>query len=212
MKTCSKCKVEKPFEEFGKRKNNYQSSCKECHNKYYQDNKEKKTEYYKKYREDNKEKRKKYYQENKEILKEKRKKYIEKNKEKRREYLNEYQKKYIFNRRKIDPLFKFRINIRSLIKGSFKRGTNQFTKKAKTETILCCTIEEFINYIQSKFTKGMTLENHGEWHLDHIIPLATATTEEEIIKLNHYTNFQPLWAEENLSKSDKIIDQQLKLL
>jgi hypothetical protein len=58
----------------------------------------------------------------------------------------------------------------------------------------------------------MTLENHGEWHLDHIIPLASATTEEEIIKLNHYTNFQPLWAEENLSKGDRIIEQQLKLI
>ena len=51
----------------------------------------------------------------------------------------------------------------------------------------------------------MTLENHGEWHLDHIIPLAIAKTEEEIIKLNHYTNFQPLWAIDNLKKGAKIL-------
>lgn len=51
----------------------------------------------------------------------------------------------------------------------------------------------------------MTLENHGEWHFDHIIPLASAKTEEELIKLNHYTNFQPLWAEDNLKKGFKIL-------
>ena len=50
----------------------------------------------------------------------------------------------------------------------------------------------------------MSWDNHGEWHLDHIIPMASATNEKEVIKLNHYTNFQPLWAEENLQKSDKI--------
>ena len=51
----------------------------------------------------------------------------------------------------------------------------------------------------------MTLENHGEWHIDHIIPLATANTYEEVIKLNHYTNLQPLWAKDNLSKGSKIL-------
>jgi hypothetical protein len=58
----------------------------------------------------------------------------------------------------------------------------------------------------------MSLDNHGKWHLDHIIPLATATTEEDVIRLNHYTNFQPLWADDNLKKSNKIIEQQLQLL
>lgn len=52
----------------------------------------------------------------------------------------------------------------------------------------------------------MTFENHGEWHLDHIIPLASAINEEDIIKLNHYTNFQPLWSKENLKKGSKIIN------
>lgn len=50
----------------------------------------------------------------------------------------------------------------------------------------------------------MTLDNYGEWHLDHIIPISSAKTEEEVIKLNHYTNFQPLWAEDNWNKGNKI--------
>jgi hypothetical protein len=230
MKTCSKCKVEKPFEEFSKHKNRkdgLSSECKNCNKiyreenkekikevskKYFENNKKKLLELGKQYRENNKEKlleqKKIYYKNNKEKILENNKKYYKINKEK----VDSINKNYQKERKKIDPLFKFRGNVRSLVLGSFKRGKNQFSKNAKTETILGCAIEEFRNYIKSKFTKGMTLENHGEWHLDHIIPLATATTEEEIIKLNHYTNFQPLWAEDNLSKGDKIIDQQLKLL
>lgn len=99
-----------------------------------------------------------------------------------------------------------------MISNSFKRGTNQFRKDAKTEQILGCTIEEFRSYIESKFKEGMFFDNYGEWHLDHITPIAIATTKEEIIKLNHYTNFQPLWAEENLKKSSKILNTQLKLI
>ena len=57
----------------------------------------------------------------------------------------------------------------------------------------------------------MTWENQGEWHFDHIIPISSAQTEEEVIKLNHYTNFQPLWAEDNLRKSNKIEPTQIKL-
>jgi hypothetical protein len=108
------------------------------------------------------------------------------------------------NRKKIDNLYKLRVSIRTNISNTFKRGTNQFRKHAKTETILGCTIEEFIKYIESKFTDGMNLNNHGKWHLDHIHPISLAKSEEEIITLNHYTNFQPLWAEDNLKKSNKL--------
>lgn len=66
-----------------------------------------------------------------------------------------------------------------------------------------CTITEFINYISSKLEPGMTLSNHGEWHLDHIKPLVTANTIEDIVKLCHYKNFQPLWKKDNLSKGGR---------
>jgi hypothetical protein len=140
--------------------------------------------------------------------------WFNKNEEYLKIYYNENKEKMIKQmvtnnkkRLKTDAIFKFKCNVRCLIKGSFKRGTNQFLKTAKTETILGCTIEEFRLHIQKQFKDGMTLENHGinGWHLDHIIPLASATTEEEIIKLNYYTNFQPLWAKDNLSKGSKNI-------
>jgi hypothetical protein len=97
-------------------------------------------------------------------------------------------------------------SIRGLIYGSFKRGANGiFQKDTTTEDILGCSIEFFTQYLQSQFTEGMTLENHGKWHIDHIIPISSAKTEDEVYLLCHYTNFQPLWARDNLIKKNKII-------
>jgi len=79
-----------------------------------------------------------------------------------------------------------------------------YTKKSKTYEILGCTFEEFKLHIESQFTNKMSWDNRSEWHLDHIIPISSAKTEEEVIKLNHYTNFQPLWAIDNLRKGNKI--------
>lgn len=210
------------------RKNKSQN-IKELNKKYYQDNKDKILkstkehykenkdvikEYYKKRYIINKDKiskkNKEYREKNKEYLKEYFKTYRENNKEYQKEYyeknkeiLNKNHKKYQAKRKETDYVFKFTCNTRSLINGAFKRGNNQFKKSAKTETILGCTIEEFRLYIESKFIDGMNFENYGKWHLDHIKPLALATTEEEVIKLNHYTNFQPLWAKDNLEKGSK---------
>jgi len=66
-------------------------------------------------------------------------------------------------------------------------------------------------YIEKQFTKGMSWKNHGEWHIDHIIPLSSAKTEKELYELCHYTNLQPLWKTDNLSKNNKIPNVQMKL-
>lgn len=165
---------------------------------YYQQNKDK----YNQYTDRKKEYNKRYYSLNKDKIKITEKNRYIKNKTKIIQQKNEYVK----NRKQKDHIFKFRVCVRDSISKSFKRGKCLFKKNAKTETILGCTIEEFRLYIESKFTEGMSFENHGKngWHLDHIIPVSIAQTEEEVIKLNHYTNFQPLWAEDNLRKSNKI--------
>ena len=117
-----------------------------------------------------------------------------------------YQHNYNEQRKKVDPKFTLVLATRSLLSQSFKRSCEgKVYKKEHTEELLQCSLEFFIQYIQEKFTEGMTLENYGQWHLDHIIPLATAKTREDVVRLNHYTNFQPLWAKDNLSKGAKIL-------
>ena len=210
-------------EAFAERKKQYRQANKEViaerEKQYYEANKEAISEKKKQYYEANKSAIKQYYEANKKAFAERNKQWHEANKkaiaEKRKQYYQANKEAFAErnkNRLKTDPIYKFKYNVRRLIYNSFKRGTNQFSKKAKTEQILGCTIEEFRKYIQAKFKKGMSFDNHGQWHLDHIVPLSIAATEEEIIKLNHYTNFQPLWAEDNLSKSDKIIETQLMLI
>ena len=55
-----------------------------------------------------------------------------------------------------------------------------------------------------QFTEGMTWDNYGEWQIDHIVPLSSGETLEELIALNHYTNLQPLWADENNRKGGTV--------
>lgn len=188
------------YRQKNKPKNKIDKICKNDE-QYIEKNKQKKSDCNKRYREKNRQKvleaQKKYREKNKEYLSEKSKEYCKLN----RESINNYIKK----RTKEDPVFKFKHTARKLIYTSFKRNKNNFSKSIDTEQILGCSIDQFNKYITLKFSEGMSMGNHGEWHLDHIIPLATAKTEEDIIKLNHYTNFQPLWAIDNLKKGSKII-------
>ena len=158
--------------------------------------------YQKEYKLKNKEKiaelNKSYSEKNKEkIANYKRQHYLE-NKEKIKKYRNEWRS----NKVKIDSLFKLTNNTRTLIKQSFRR--NGYSKNSKTYQILGCTFEEFKQHLEKQFTDGMSWNNIGQWHMDHIYPVSLAKDEDELIKLNHYTNFQPLWAEDNLKKSNKL--------
>jgi hypothetical protein len=84
---------------------------------------------------------------------------------------------------------------------------------SRINKIIGCTPDELRLYIESKFQPGMTWENHGNglnsWNLDHIIPLSSAKSKKELIKLGHYTNIQPLWYTENKQKFNKIFDAAL---
>lgn len=103
-----------------------------------------------------------------------------------------------------DESFALKVRLRNLIRNSFRRGGyNKFEKK--TEDIIGINYNDFKKYMESKFLEGMSWTNRGEWHIDHIIPLSSATSEDEIIKLCHYLNLQPLWGEDNIKKGDKIL-------
>ena len=129
------------------------------------------------------------------------KKHPEENKVQQRRYMAQYRK---------NPIIKLSVITRNLIYGSFKRACKgDYFKSDRTEFILGCTIPEFISHLQSKFQPGMTIENHGvgpgKWNIDHMIPISSAQSEDDIIKLNHYTNLQPLWFEDNMAKGNKLI-------
>ena len=166
--------------------------------KWYLDNKEKRKQYQKEYRLNNKEKQrqyeKKWYLDNKEKVNQKCKQWRLNNKEYSKKYLSKYEKK----RRKIDPNFKLikytRSRIWSGLKGRYKSKS--------TIKLLGCSIEECWQHLESKFQPGMTRENHGLWHVDHIRPCASfdLTDPEQQKICFHYTNLQPLWAEDNLKK------------
>lgn len=168
---------------------------------YRQNNKQKLKEYHLEYYSKNSEKLKQKTRDwnfaNQERNKESKKIYREKNKDK----LNQY----FLQRRNSDHLFKMRGDIRNLISISLRK--RRFLKKNRTEEILGCTFDEFLNHIESQFQSGMNWENRSEWHIDHIVPLASAETEEEILRLNHHSNLRPLWAIDNLKKGSKILCQ-----
>jgi len=77
-------------------------------------------------------------------------------------------------------------------------------KSKQNESILGCDYEFLIQHLESKFSPGMNWDNRPQWHVDHIVPLSSAATVEELYKLCHYTNLQPLWAKENQLKSNKM--------
>jgi hypothetical protein len=140
---------------------------------------------------------KSYRDENREEYNESQNKYYQNNKSKHNEYVKKYKKK----KRKEDPIFKFKENVRGVIGRGFR--DKGFIKESRSYKILGCTYDEFKIYIESKFEDWMTWENYGvdkrtkikpkmTWDIDHIIPISTATTKEDVIKLNHYTNLQPL--------------------
>jgi len=172
---------------------------KERTNKYYHSNKNKLKIKHKIYREEHKEEHKEYLQKNKSKIKQQIKEYYKNNKEK----IKAKRKQNHKLKWQIDPLYKLKISIRNIIYKSLTR--NGYKKHSKTEKILGCDFQTFKLYIEAKFEYWMTWENKGlyngdfkyGWDIDHIIPINSAKTEEDIINLSHYTNLQPLCSKFN---------------
>ncbi len=111
--------------------------------------------------------------------------------------------KYSKKKRAEDPNYKLKAYCRFRIWSALKG----LQKSKRTMKLLGCTIDELWTYLESKFTEGMTKENHGKWHVDHIIPCASfdLSDPEQQEKCFHYTNLQPLWAIDNMKKHTKFI-------
>ena len=135
--------------------------------KYYQANKEKFSEYSKRYQKENKEKIAEYQ-----------KQYRKANKDKRRNYVRE--------KKKNDPLFKLSTVLRARTNRAFK--SKSYSKNTKTHELLGADFETVKSYIENQFSEGMTWGNHGEWHIDHIVPLSLADCEVELEALCYYEN------------------------
>ncbi len=142
-----------------------------------------------------------YYELHREELALNKRQYYLKNREKFIKKSGEYTKL----KRKTDTLYRLKGILRTRI--IVNLVANKYKKSKSTEDLLGEKIIKVKEYLESKFKPGMTWKNHGTygWHIDHIIPLASAKDEHDVIKLFHYTNLQPLWANENLSKGSKLI-------
>jgi hypothetical protein len=216
-KVCSICKNDKDIFEFGKSKSSKDGllyCCKKCNSergkKYVKENPKKVLEQQKKWRDKNPEwvynRHKKWREENSELFNEIRRNWLNKNPEKRKEYRENYKLRKHERRkerRDNDPVF----NLTNRMRCRIWKYLNilEITKKNKTFDIVGCSPEFLKEYLETQFIDGMSWNNRSEWHIDHIIPLSSAKTEDELYRLCHYTNLQPLWAEDNVKKSNKIL-------
>ena len=181
IKLCSKCKIEKDINNFGKyNKSNdgYRYECKKCRKQYQQKHTEEKREYDIKYR------------------------------QKHKKILNENKKQYNKIKRFLKPHFKLKQNISSLINQRLKRRLSSKNGKS-TFNFLPYTINELKQHLEQQFAKGMSWNNYGlfGWHIDHIKPdflfNYKSVEDKEFQECWALKNLQPLWAKDNLSKGNK---------
>jgi hypothetical protein len=163
--------------------------------------KQTKSEYNKQHYLDNKEKQKEYHQNHRNINKDKIKEYGKGYRGKNKDKINEYGKNYWKERYNTDPKFKLIDNLRSRLHEILGGGRSR-----RTLEVLGCSPEQLTQHLESQFQPWMTWENMGgrsvstpntTWDVDHIIPLSSAQTEEDVYRLNHYTNLQPLCSYHN---------------
>lgn len=111
---------------------------------------------------------------------------------------------YLYVKMKRNVLLKLKHTLRSRTNKAIK--TKNFNKNSSFKEYIGCSAEELKSKLELLFLPGMTWENHSlfGWHIDHIIPLSSAETVDDLYKLCHYTNLQPLWREDNIRKGNKL--------
>lgn len=211
MKICTKCKDEKDFNLFSNNKNykdGKDNICKKCHKEYDQLNRDKQLKYHKEKRKNELDKFKAYDKEynlkNKERYKQEyilnKEKYQQRNKiYNSKPEVKERKNQKIRERRKNDPLFKIKENLRIRLYKSIK-----LNKSVSALTLIGCSIPKLKQYLESLFLPEMSWENHGIiWEIDHIIPCSSfdLTILKEQQKCFHYSNLQPLFKTTKIAES-----------
>lgn len=148
--------------------------------------------------------RKRYYQNNKEKYTQNNKNWYNKHKEDYKAYAKQYARQYSDKKRKEDPVYYQKYRIRNFVLRAFAR--KGFTKRSHTTELLGCDFDTFYKYLLETFKNiyGYEWDGIEKVHIDHIIPLDTVQTIEDVEKLSHYTNLQLLKAQDNLHKSNKL--------
>jgi hypothetical protein len=206
-KFCNCCKKNKNKDQYPKDKSKsdgLHSNCKQC-----------KSQQYKIWKEQNREeclRKKREYQQNhkdKENLRAKiwAKNHPERIKELKKCWQTKNQSKITQKKKELrntSPIHALRHNMRNRIRSSLKNKSQN--KDKRTIQYLGCSWDHFKLHIESQFVYGMNWDNYGfnGWHIDHIMPLSSANNQKELEKLFHYTNCQPLWAADNISKGGRI--------
>jgi hypothetical protein len=175
-KTCKDCRTNKSVDEFffRRERNSYSCCCRICHCARTRSNYAKNRE---RYRRQEKERASTV-------------EYKRRKQERKKE------------RKALDPSFK----LKTLLRCRLNHAIKGYVKSKNTEEMLGCSWDQLRIHLEAQFKEGMTWDNHGVngWHVDHIIPLASARSLEELEELFRYTNLQPLWAEENRIKGAKL--------
>lgn len=188
---------------------------KDINNKNKEERSKYKKEWYKKNKERVLENRKKYYKNNKNKCLAISKLCYQKNKIKHNKTKREYflkNKKHLLNylykykRNRLDNDIEYKLHelCRKRIRNFLK--LRNYNKQHKTLTMVGCTPQELKEHLEKQFVDNMSWTNRSEWHIDHILPLSSASNQEELFKLCHYSNLQPLWAIDNIKKSNKILN------
>jgi len=164
----------------------------ESDKRHYIKNREKRLEYFAMWQKNNQEHRKEYHKE-----------WREKNIDKHRENKRNYER----TRKASDPIYKLISNFRTAIYQVLKE--NNVDKNGHYFEVLKYTPEELINHLEKQFTDGMTWDNYGQWHVDHVMPISVHDIQKigdnEFMRCWSLSNLQPMWGDENIRKSNKIL-------
>lgn len=205
-KECVKCNKKQDINNFHKQTasaDGKSSYCKDCHKKYC-------TEWKLKNKKKIKKQQRKYKNKNRDKLKEYNKRWRQKNSDKiyaiRKKYREKYRKR-INKRRREKRKENINFRLRTIISNRIRMALSRGSKNSISYELTGCSWEHLKLYLESLFTDGMTWDNYGKWHIDHIKPCCSFDlTDIQQQKLCfHYTNLQPLWAIDNLKKSGKLL-------